>query len=116
MAAKEKDSAEQPAVTRISARDTSKPTKKARPAADQGHLPAQKKPTRMNPLGLLARIFRGILGYFKGAWYELLQVRWPNRRETWSMTGALLGFTAFFVVFILLIDALFEYIFKLLLG
>ncbi len=116
MAVKDKDIAEQPAVTRISARDTSKPAKKARPAADPEHLLAQKKTSRMNPLGLLARIFGSILRYFKGAWYELRQVRWPNRRATWGMTAALLGFTAFFVVFILLIDALFQYLFKLLLG
>lgn len=56
------------------------------------------------------------ISYFKGAWYELRQVRWPNRRATWSLTGAVLLFTAFFVVVILLLDALFKYIFQLILG
>lgn len=55
-------------------------------------------------------------GYFKGAWQELRQVRWPNRRATWSLTAAMLLFTAFFVVLILLLDALFKYIFQLILG
>lgn len=55
-------------------------------------------------------------GYFKGAWYELRQVRWPDRKATWSMTGALLLFTAFFIVLILLLDAGFQYLFKLLIG
>lgn len=116
MAVKDKEKVEQPTVTRISARDTAKPTKKAQPKATDEPAPAKKKRSRKNPLRFIAVIFGGIGGYFKGAWFELRQVRWPNRRATWSMTGALLGFTAFFVVFILLIDALFEYLFKLVLG
>ena len=59
---------------------------------------------------------RATADYFKGAWYELRQVRWPNRRATWGMTLALLVFTAFFVVVILLLDALFKYVFQLILG
>jgi preprotein translocase SecE subunit len=55
-------------------------------------------------------------GYFKGAWFELRQVRWPNRRATWSLTGAVLLFTGFFVVLILLLDILFKYLFGLILG
>ncbi len=54
-------------------------------------------------------------GYFKGAWFELRQVRWPNRKATWSLTGAVLLFTAFFVVLILLLDVLFKYLFELIL-
>ena len=66
----------------------------------------EKKP---NPLGPIGR-------YFKGAWEELRQVRWPDRKTTWGMTGALLAFTAFFVVIILLLDAAFAELFNLLLG
>lgn len=65
-----------------------------------------------NPLTPLRAVGR----YFGGAWYELKQVRWPNRRATWGMTGAMLGFTAFFIVIILLLDALFKYLFDLILG
>lgn len=115
MAVKEKE-AVKTTVTRISASDSVKPVREAQPKAASGQVTAQKKRSRKNPLRFLVRIFGGIGGYFKGAWSELRQVRWPNRRATWSMTGALLGFTAFFVVFILLIDALFEYLFKVLLG
>jgi len=60
--------------------------------------------------------FKAIGGYFAGAWSELKQVRWPTRRATWSMTAAMIGFTAFFVVIILLLDALFKYVFQLILG
>ena len=58
----------------------------------------------------------GFFSYFTGAWYELRQVRWPNRRATIGLTIALLGFTAFFVVIILLLDAGYQYLFKLLLS
>ena len=72
-----------------------------------------KKPRRkMGGLG----IFRAIGGYFKGAWIELRQVRWPNRRATWSLTGAVLAYSAFFVVIVLLLDAGFKYLFELILG
>ncbi len=57
-------------------------------------------------------VFARIGGYFKGAWVELKQVRWPTRKATWSLTLAVLLFSAFFVVLILLLDALFQFIFK----
>lgn len=57
-----------------------------------------------------------LLRYIKGSWHELRQVRWPDRRATWKMTGALIAFTLFFVVVILLIDAGFGELFKLLIG
>lgn len=59
---------------------------------------------------------RGLAGYFAGAWHELGQVRWPDRHTTWSMTGALLAFTAFFVVLVILIDMGFKYLFELMIG
>lgn len=58
--------------------------------------------------GVLGRIG----GYFKGAWVELRQVHWPTRQATWGLTGAVLLFSAFFVVFITLLDAGFKYIFE----
>lgn len=53
--------------------------------------------------------------YLKGAWEELKQVRWPTRKMTWELTIAVLGFSGLFVVFILLLDALFKYLFNLIL-
>lgn len=64
----------------------------------------------------MASPFVALGGYFKGAWYELQQVTWPNRKATWSLTLALIVFTLFFVVMILLLDALFKYLFELILG
>ena len=60
--------------------------------------------------------FKSAIEYFKGAWYELRQVRWLSRRATWGLTGAVLAFSAFFTVFILLLDVLFKYLFQLILG
>lgn len=65
--------------------------------------------TSRNPLTALLR-------YIRGSWYELRQVRWPDRQSTWSMTGALITFTVFFLLFVMLIDAIFKYLFKLILG
>lgn len=62
------------------------------------------------------RPLRATGGYFKGAWVELRQVRWPNRRATWSLTGAVLLYSGFFVVLVLLLDAGFKYLFQLILG
>lgn len=103
-------------VTRIKASDSKSakpaaakksPTKKARQAAMIEPLEGTAK--RRGPLQAMA-------DYFKGAWYELRQVRWPDRKATWSMTGALLLFTLFFVVVILLLDTLFKYVFQLIIG
>jgi preprotein translocase SecE subunit len=109
-----KQTAETTKVTRITATDTepktkvsAKKTTKKVVAVDEPKV--KEKATRANPL-------RAIGGYFAGAWYELRQVRWPNRKATWSLTAAVLGFTAFFVVLILLLDALFKYLFQLILG
>lgn len=115
-------------VTRITASDStsSKPaskttTDKPKRTFSLRHKPAGKpsqaiiladtaaEPSTKNPLRALGR-------YFKGAWYELNQVRWPDRPTTWQMTGALLAFTAFFVLLIILLDSAFKYLFEFILG
>jgi preprotein translocase SecE subunit len=98
-------------VTRITAQEdtTAAVEKKAKKTKTETAPAAADKEKRRNPL-------RATADYFAGAWYELRQVRWPNRRATWGMTAALLVFTAFFVILILLLDALFKYVFQLILG
>ncbi len=95
-------------VTRISATDTTKPTKVSKTKAEK---PVKTKKTsikRKRSFGILGKIG----GYFKGAWVELRQVHWPTRSATWGLTGAVLLFAAFFVVFITLLDAGFKYVFE----
>ncbi len=101
-------------VTRIKAADSVKVAKKTNAVPVIKTVAAAS--TFDAPLGRIATPFAAAGRYFKGAWYELRQVRWPNRRATWGLTGAMLVFTAFFVVLILLLDALFKYVFQLILG
>lgn len=71
------------------------------------------KPSRPTPKGL--KPFVAIGGYFKGAWLELRQVRWPTRKATWELTLAVIVFTAFFTTIILLLDAGFKSLFEIIL-
>ncbi len=113
-------------VTRITAADDApkkpkaakKPTKKsdktvATPAAKAktATAPAKKKADapRRNPLAAIG-------GYFRGAWHELRQVRWPTRRVTWGLTLAVLAFTGFFLALIMLLDYGFQWVFERILG
>ena len=101
-------------VTRITASDSSAPkqsvakttptTKKKTPVKTKAVKPERKK----RSWGILGKIG----GYFKGAWKELRQVHWPTRRATWGLTGAVLLFSAFFIVFITLLDAGFKLLFE----
>jgi preprotein translocase subunit SecE len=110
-------------VVRIKA-GSSTPTKPAKssttPAPNAVATDAPKKeakaPKAKRERKGIATPFKAFGGYFKGAWVELRQVRWPTRRATWSFTGAVLIYTAFFVVFVLLLDALFKYLFEIILG
>jgi len=118
-------SAEEANVVRIKAGDTkpknekttkapkeavvTKVTKSKKTKATAVEAPAKTKKQRTNPL-------RAMGGYFKGAWVELRQVHWPTRRATWSLTVAVLIYTAFFTALILLLDALFKSMFEIILG
>lgn len=105
-------------------KSTAKATKVSNTSAkniDSASAPAEKKEGRQS-LRELVKARQGRkkvnkpqeeVGYFKGAWYELRQVRWPNRKATWSLTLAVILFTAFFVLLVLLLDAGFKYLFDL---
>ncbi len=69
---------------------------------------------KKDPKGALKMLF-SLGGYFKGAWIELRQVRWPNRKATWSLTLAVLLFTILFFTLIVLLDAGFKELFNLIL-
>lgn len=96
-------------VTRISASDSApkKSVKKAS-AVKSTKVKREKKTRNYGVLGKIG-------GYFKGAWFELRQVHWPTRSATWGLTGAVLVFSLFFVVFITLLDAAFKYLFEIIL-
>lgn len=97
-------------VTRVVAKDDKKSKKGQAPTKSAQLLVngEEDKPKKQN---FIKRFF----GYFKGAWFELRQVRWPNRRATFGMTAALLIFTGVFAAFILVVDLAWENLFKLIL-
>jgi preprotein translocase subunit SecE len=82
-------------ITRVSVKDDKKITKKTVTST------TNKTTKKGKPL-------KGIAGYFKGAWQELKQVRWPNRRTTWKLTAAVIIFTALFIAIIVLLDIGFD--------
>lgn len=84
---------------------TAKTSAKTKTAASK---PKNSK-SRRNPLS-------AITGYFRGAWQEIKQVRWPDRRSTWGMVGALIVFTAALFLVIILLDYGFAWLFKLIMG
>jgi preprotein translocase SecE subunit len=102
-------------VTRISAKDSTPTSKKVTgsKAVKPSKQPKQERNAPTNPF-LKALFAAG--GYFKGAWAELRLVRWPTRKATWGMTLAVILFSTFFVVIILLLDILFKYLFELILS
>lgn len=42
--------------------------------------------------------------YFRNSWKELRQVTWPNRRETWQLTLAVIIFSIIFGAIIAVVD------------
>ena len=116
MAQKKSETSSGTRVRRIKATDDAP---KKQPAAKSAKATAKKKEVVKQPKPAVEKPsknpFKAMAGYFKGAWYELKQVRWPNRASTWSMTGAVLLFTAFFVVLVLLLDTGFNWVFEQLL-
>jgi preprotein translocase SecE subunit len=86
------------------------PVKKAAKSAAKT---ATKKGERAEkkPLKALAP-FRAVKDYFVGSWKELRLVRWPNRKQTWAMTLAVILFSLLLGVLIFLLDAGFTLLFK----
>lgn len=102
-------------ITRIKATDSTPKAKKADKPTKTVKATESKTATA-EPVEAKRNVFVRIGGYFKGAWLELKQVRWPSRKATWGLTLAVLIFSAFFVAFILLLDGLFQYVFQLIIA
>lgn len=73
---------------------------------------APEKPQKDKPRRKVYNPFAAFIGYVQGSWSEIRQVRWPNRKATWGMTLAVIAFTLFFSVVILILDSLFQILFK----
>ena len=106
-------------VTRITAKDDApkkakQPTEAAVKAVKAPKV--AKTPAVKTEKNEKKNIFVRIGDYFKGAWFELRQVRWPNRRATWALTVAVILFSLFFMVLIVLLDVFFKWIFELIIA
>ena len=112
--------AENKKVTRITANDDApKKTVKSTPVVKAKAVAAKKvtkKPVTTIETSESANVFVRIGGYFKGAWAELRQVRWPNRRATWALTLAVIVFSVFFMLLITLLDTFFKWIFEIIIA
>ena len=82
----------------------------------------EKKPLPM-PLRIITAPFRWIFKPFaalgrsiRDSWREIRQVRWPNRKATWKLVGAIFIYSAFFIILVMLLDALFNFIFSKIIG
>jgi preprotein translocase SecE subunit len=50
--------------------------------------------------------------YFRESWKELRQVTWPNRRETWQLTLAVIIFSVIFGALVAIVDFGLDKVFK----
>ena len=116
-------------ITKITAKSRPQATAAANPTKPKTKTKTAKAKTKakantpekpLKQVFILARPFVALGRYLRNSWRELRQVRWPNRKATWKMatwkmTLAVLVYCAIFIVFIMLLDALFTFIFDLLL-
>lgn len=119
MADKQKSSRKASTRTRVVTTDDDASTKKSAKIVKTESKPTTKttKPVAKKQPKSKKRynVFAAFWGYLKGAWFELRQVRWPTRKETWGMTFGVMVFTGFFVLLILLLDAGYKYLFDIIL-
>lgn len=102
--APKKSKEEKPEKVAKTDKKTDKKAKKAVKAKEGG-----KKPF------ILLRPFVAFGRYLRDSWRELRQVRWPNRKVTWKMVLAVFVYTALFILALVLLDILFDWVFSLIL-
>ena len=64
---------------------------------------------------ILFRPFVAIGRYVRDSFREVRQVRWPDRKSTWKMTLSVIVYVVLIAVAIMLLDALFAFVFNQLL-
>jgi preprotein translocase SecE subunit len=71
-------------------------------------------PFKTRPVRFIGRVLAAIffLGYFRGAWQELRQVTWPDRKQTWQLTFAVFVFAVIFGIMITVTDYGLDKLFK----
>lgn len=104
-----------PVAKPVSSKKSAKPEKSTKPTEiNKKTINSTEKP--LKEIFILARPFVAIGRYLRDSWREIRQVRWPNRKLTWKMTFAVLVYCIIFIVFIVLLDTFFTFIFNLLIN
>lgn len=98
-------------ANKIAQKSAKAEAKKARAEAKKAKKSGAEKP--LKEVFILARPFVALGRYIRDSWREIRRVRWPNRKATWKMTGAVLAYCAAFMVFIVLLDSFFTWLFSL---
>lgn len=104
-----KDEAEEKVTRKVSVKAKNSESKKSvaeRKAKEKSIKKAEKQAAKKDKK----------VGYFRGAFQEIRQVRWPNRKETWKMTLSVILYVVILAAAIMLLDALLQFIFNKLLG
>lgn len=101
---------ERPVVTSVKA--GSQPSKVEKKVPKLKKVKGEKSEKPLKEVFILARPFVALGRYLRDSWREIRQVRWPNRKNTWKMTLAVLAYCAVFIVFIMLLDTFFTFLFK----
>ncbi len=70
------------------------------------------KPAKRPRQVWLARPFVALGHYVRDSWRELRQVEWPDRRETWQLTVAVIGFSLFIGVLVAACDIASQWIIR----
>ena len=102
--------AEKPAKVSKTDKKLNKKAKKSQKISQQG----DEKP--LKSVFILARPLVAFGRCLRDSWRELRMVRWPSRGATWKMTLAVLVYCAIFIIFIVLLDLFFTFIFNLIFG
>ncbi len=99
-------------ITRIKAGSVEKKPKQQ----DKADAPVKKPEKKQKESGkkpfILIRPFVYFFRYIRDSWREIRQVRWPSRKATWKLFFAILIYTALFIAIIMLLDALFTWVFE----
>lgn len=112
-------------ITKIKAKDSGKSpgtavkspekAKVVKPPKDSAKKETAVRKPQKKPF-ILIRPFVYFGRYLKGSWSELRLVRWPTRKATWKLVFAIFIYTGLFIAVIMFLDALFTWLFNLIIG
>ena len=111
-----KDEAAEPVITRkkVVVKDK-KLDKNKRKEAKKAEKALKRAQSGKKPF-ILVRPFVYLWRYLRDSWQELRQVRWPNRKQTWKLTFAVIIYILIIALFLMVLDAILKLLFNNLIG